>query len=73
MPSFHFLPSENSDPKTDLEYYKAVGAATSLPMFVQAVGNMSVDLLVDMYKAIPTFRYVKDEAGSAFDERRAAS
>jgi 4-hydroxy-tetrahydrodipicolinate synthase len=57
-------PSENSDPKTDLEYYKAVGAATSLPLFVQAVGNMSVDLLVDMYKAIPTFRYVKDEAGA---------
>ena len=57
-------PSENSDPKTDLEYYKAVGASTELPMFVQAVGNMSVDLLIEMYKAIPTFRYVKDEAGS---------
>jgi len=57
-------PSETSDPKTDLEYYKAVGAATQLPMFVQAVGNMNVDLLMDMYKAIPTFRYVKDEAGS---------
>jgi len=57
-------PSESSDPKTDLEFYKAVGAATELPMFVQAVGNMSVDLLVEMYKAIPTFRYVKDEAGS---------
>ena len=57
-------PSENSDPKTDLEYYKAVGAATGLPLFVQAVGNMSVDLLVEMCKAIPTFRYVKDEAGS---------
>ena len=57
-------PSENSDPKTDLEYYKAVGAATSLPLFVQAVGNMGVDLLVEMYKAIPTFRYLKDEAGA---------
>jgi 4-hydroxy-tetrahydrodipicolinate synthase len=57
-------PSENSDPKTDLEYYKAVGAATSLPLFVQAVGNMGVDLLLEMYKAIPTFRYVKDEAGA---------
>jgi 4-hydroxy-tetrahydrodipicolinate synthase len=57
-------PSENSDPKTDLEYYKAVGGATQLPLFVQAVGNMSVDLLIQMYKAIPTFRYVKDEAGN---------
>jgi 4-hydroxy-tetrahydrodipicolinate synthase len=57
-------PSENSDPKTNLEYYKAVGGATQLPLFVQAVGNMSVDLLIELYKAIPTFRYVKDEAGN---------
>ena len=57
-------PSENSDRATDLEYYKAVGAATELPLFVQAVGNMNVDLLIEMYKAIPSFRYVKDEAGS---------
>ena len=57
-------PSETSDPKTDLEYYKAVGGATKLPLFVQAVGNMSVDLLIEMYKAIPSFRYVKDEAGN---------
>ena len=57
-------PSETSDPKTDLEYYKAVGAATQLPLFVQAVGNMTVELLIEMYKAIPTFRYVKDEAGN---------
>jgi len=57
-------PSESSDAKTDLEYYKAVGGATRLPLFVQAVGNMSVDLLIEMYKAIPTFRYAKDEAGN---------
>jgi 4-hydroxy-tetrahydrodipicolinate synthase len=57
-------PSEKSDPKTDLEYYKAVGGATELPLFVQAVGNMNVDLLIEMYKAVPTFRYVKDEAGN---------
>jgi len=57
-------PSESSDAKTDLEYYKAVGAATRLPLFVQAVGNMTVDLLIDMYKAIPTFRCAKDEAGN---------
>lgn len=57
-------PSEKSDPKTDLEYYQAVGKATSLPLFVQAVGNMTVDLLMELYKAIPTFRYVKEEAGN---------
>jgi dihydrodipicolinate synthase/N-acetylneuraminate lyase len=57
-------PSEHSDPQTDLEYYKAIGGATALSLFVQAVGNMSVDLLIEMYKAIPTFRCVKDEAGN---------
>jgi 4-hydroxy-tetrahydrodipicolinate synthase len=56
--------SENTDAKTNLEYYKAVGGATDLPLVVQAVGNMSVDLLIEMYKAIPTFRCVKDEAGN---------
>jgi 4-hydroxy-tetrahydrodipicolinate synthase len=56
-------PSEHSDPKVNLEYYKAVGRATELPLFVQAVGNMSVDSIIEMYKAIPTLRYVKDEAG----------
>ena len=63
-PSFRFPPPRAADPRTDLEYYKAVGAATQLPLFVQAVGNMNVDLLIEMYKAIPTFRYVKDEAGA---------
>jgi 4-hydroxy-tetrahydrodipicolinate synthase len=32
---------------------------------VQATGNMSVALLVDMVKEIPTLRYVKDEAGGS--------
>jgi len=36
---------------------------TNLPLFAQAVGAMSVDLLVEMFKTIPTMRYVKDEAG----------
>jgi len=57
-------PSEQSDPKTDVEYYKAIGAATELPFFVQAVGNMNVDLIIELYKAVPTLRYVKDEAGN---------
>lgn len=57
-------PSERSDPKTDLEYYKTIGRATELPMFVQAVGNMTVDLIIELYKTIPTFRHIKDEAGN---------
>lgn len=46
-----------------LEYYKAIGAATDLPLFVQTTGNMPVDSLVEMFRSIPTMRVVKDEAG----------
>ena len=56
--------SEHSDPKSSLEYYKAVGGATRLPLFVQAVGNMTLDLIIELYQAIPNFRYLKDEAGN---------
>jgi 4-hydroxy-tetrahydrodipicolinate synthase len=46
-----------------LSYYKAIGNATDLPLFVQTIGDRSVDLIVEMYKSIPTMRVVKDEAG----------
>jgi dihydrodipicolinate synthase/N-acetylneuraminate lyase len=46
-----------------LEYYKAIGKATDLPLFVQTIGAMSVDSIVEMFRAIPTMRVVKDEAG----------
>ena len=52
-----------TDDKAVLAYYQQIGRLTSLPLFAQAVGNMSVDLLVEMFKTIPTMRYVKDEAG----------
>lgn len=45
------------------EYYKAIGAACNRPFFVQAIGNMTADFIVEMSKAIPTLRYIKDEAG----------
>lgn len=51
-----------SDPQAILEYYIEVGKATQLPLFVQAVGNMTVESLLEMYKAIPTMRYIKYEA-----------
>lgn len=54
-------PADTSDPHTILEYYKAVGGATDLPLFVQAVGNMNAELLLEIYKAVPTMRYVKYE------------
>ena len=46
-----------------LSYYKAIGNATDLPLFVQTIGNMSVDLIAEMFHSIPTMRVVKDEAG----------
>jgi dihydrodipicolinate synthase/N-acetylneuraminate lyase len=55
------LPPENSAPSDTLDYYKQLGLSTDLPLIVQAVGNLSVDVILQMYKAIPTMRYVKDE------------
>jgi 4-hydroxy-tetrahydrodipicolinate synthase len=52
-----------SDDNTMVEYYKAIGKATDLPLFVQSQGDMSIDLIVRMFKEIPTMRVVKDEAG----------
>jgi 4-hydroxy-tetrahydrodipicolinate synthase len=46
-----------------LEYYKAIGSATDLPLFVQTIGDMPVDMIVKMFRSIPTVRVVKDEAG----------
>ena len=46
-----------------LSYYKQIGEATELPLFVQAVGNMSVDMILKMWKTVPTLRLIKDEAG----------
>ncbi len=56
-------PAENADRQAILEYYQQVGKMSELPLFVQAVGNVGVDLLLEMYRTIPTMRYVKDEAG----------
>jgi 4-hydroxy-tetrahydrodipicolinate synthase len=56
------LPPEG-DNAAVMEFYKAIGAATDLPLFVQTIGDMPVDLVVEMYKSIPTIRVVKDEAG----------
>jgi 4-hydroxy-tetrahydrodipicolinate synthase len=56
-------PSENLTPQQMLDYYKAIGGATKLPLFVQAVGDMDINLIMSMYKAIPAMRYLKDEAG----------
>lgn len=56
-------PSEEGDLKVTMAYYRKVAQATELPLFVQTTGNMSVEFMLEMHKAIPSMRYVKDEAG----------
>jgi dihydrodipicolinate synthase/N-acetylneuraminate lyase len=58
------LPPDKADDQALIEYYKAIGKATDLPLFVQSQGTMSVDLIVEMAKQIPTMKCVKDEAGN---------
>jgi dihydrodipicolinate synthase/N-acetylneuraminate lyase len=61
------LPPKAADENALLEYYKQIGAANDLPLFVQSTGNFSVDAIVAMYKAVPTMRVVKDEAGNPLE------
>ena len=56
-------PNGVTDEKALLDFYQQISRTSQLPLFAQAVGTMSVDLLVQMNKTIPTLRYVKDEAG----------
>jgi len=51
-----------ADEKLLLEYYQKVGRMTELPLIVQTQENMSVDLVVQIFKTVPNFRHVKDEA-----------
>ena len=47
-----------------IEYYKAIGKATDLPLIVQTIGDkMTPDVVASMFREIPTMRVVKDEAG----------
>lgn len=50
-----------------LPYYQRLGKVTSLPLFAQTGGDFSIDLIVEMFDTIPTFRYVKDEAGDPLE------
>jgi dihydrodipicolinate synthase/N-acetylneuraminate lyase len=50
-----------------LNFYQQLGKVTPLPLFAQTGGDFSVDLIVDMFNTVPTFRYVKDEAGDPLE------
>jgi dihydrodipicolinate synthase/N-acetylneuraminate lyase len=59
------LPPEGvTDDNALFDYYKQIGTTSDLPLFVQSQPfPMSMDLIVRMYKEIPSFRQIKDEAG----------
>lgn len=60
-------PREDGQNEFDLDavadYYRAVAEAAGLPMFMQSIGNMSVDYVWQLVREIPNLRFVKDEAG----------
>jgi 4-hydroxy-tetrahydrodipicolinate synthase len=57
------LPPPGQPHPDAISYYQQIGNATELPLFVQAVGDMSVDFILKMWKAVPTLKLIKDEAG----------
>lgn len=57
------LPPPKAGTAAQVAYYQEIGKATALPLFVQAVGDMSVAAILEMYRRTPTLRYIKDEAG----------
>jgi 4-hydroxy-tetrahydrodipicolinate synthase len=56
-------PPAISTADAQFEYFKAIGKVCSRPLFVQSTGQMPVDLIIEMSRAIPTLRFIKDEAG----------
>ncbi len=58
------LPPPKAGDSAMIEYYKTIGKATDLPLIVQSQGDMSVDLIVEMFRQVPTMKCVKDEAGN---------
>jgi 4-hydroxy-tetrahydrodipicolinate synthase len=58
-------PPGSPAPEALLAYYQPIGAATELPLFIQAVGDMPVEIILRLAAAIPTLRCVKDEAGAS--------
>jgi dihydrodipicolinate synthase/N-acetylneuraminate lyase len=50
-----------------VRYYQKLGKITDLPLFIQTGGDFSVDLIVELFNAVPTFRHVKDEAGDPLE------
>ena len=56
-------PRESGNLDHVAEYYRGIAKECALPLFVQTIGNMSVEFVVRLRKDIPSLRFVKDEAG----------
>jgi 4-hydroxy-tetrahydrodipicolinate synthase len=56
-------PRDTSNLDRVADYYRTIGKECALPLFVQTIGNMSIDFVLRLRKDIPTLGYVKDEAG----------
>ena len=66
------LPPEG-DNAAVMEYYKAIGAATDLPLFVQTIGDEPVDLVVEMYKGDPDDQGGEGRGGRSAEAGEASS
>jgi 4-hydroxy-tetrahydrodipicolinate synthase len=50
-----------------VDYYKAIGQATDLPLIVQTRGTISVDLMIRIFQEVPTMKATKDEVGNPLE------
>jgi 4-hydroxy-tetrahydrodipicolinate synthase len=56
-------PRDTGNPDRVAGYYRVIAKECALPLFVQTIGDMSIEFVLRMRKDIPTLRFVKDEAG----------
>jgi 4-hydroxy-tetrahydrodipicolinate synthase len=62
------IPPADVAPESALiSFYQELGKVTPLPLFIQSGGSFSVDLVMQLFDAVPTFRYIKDEAGDPLE------
>jgi len=64
------IPPNNGWNVTDqvvVDYYKAIGQATDLPLIVQTRGTISVDLMIRLFQEVPAMKATKDEVGNPLE------
>jgi dihydrodipicolinate synthase/N-acetylneuraminate lyase len=61
------LPPDKVNDAAVIDYYKAIGAATPLPLVMQTTGNQSVEMVAEVWRKVPTLACIKDEAGEPLD------